>query len=50
MVFQVMSCAAAFYTIAKPPAEMQEQIARYSHGIMVDWVPQQTLLAHPVSQ
>ncbi|KAI0690405.1 UDP-Glycosyltransferase/glycogen phosphorylase [Cerioporus squamosus] len=43
----VLSCVAAFS--AKPPAEMQEQIAQYSHGIMTDWVPQQALLAHPAT-
>ena len=41
-----MSCGAAW--ASKPPAEMQEQIARYSHGIMADWVPQQALLTPPV--
>ncbi|TFK86898.1 glycosyltransferase family 1 protein [Polyporus arcularius HHB13444] len=43
----VMSCVAAWFS--KPPIEMQEKIARYSHGIMADWVPQQTLLAHPAT-
>ncbi|RDX55143.1 UDP-Glycosyltransferase/glycogen phosphorylase [Lentinus brumalis] len=43
----VMSCVAAWFS--KPPVEMQEKIACYSHGIMADWVPQQTLLAHPMS-
>ena len=44
---QVLSCVAAFS--AKPPAELQERVEQYSHGIMTDWVPQQALLAHPVS-
>ena len=44
---QVLGCVAAFS--AKPPAELQERVEQYSHGIMTDWVPQQALLAHPVS-
>ncbi|RPD68621.1 UDP-Glycosyltransferase/glycogen phosphorylase [Lentinus tigrinus ALCF2SS1-7] len=43
----VMSCVAAWSS--KPPEEMQEQIARYSHGIMADWVPQHALLNHPAT-